>query len=110
LTASTVVLFVAQENLERIALGDPLPGMGVLARNGSPVAMTVIAAVALGVALVGALFRWRRDILIARIAAGRGRWRLQRAEPRRSQDADRRPQLALGGSIAGRAPPAESRP
>ncbi len=110
LTASTVALFVAQENLEHVALGDPLPGIGVLARNGSPVAMTVIAAVALGVALVGALYRWRRDVLIARIAASRGRWRLQRAEPRRSQEADRRPQRALGGSIAGRAPPAGSRP
>jgi hypothetical protein len=109
LTASTIVLFVTQENVEHLALGDPLPGIGVLARNGSPVALTVIAAVALGVALVGALFRWRRDVLIARIAAARGRWRLQRAQPRRSQAGDRRPQPALGGSISGRAPPAASR-
>jgi hypothetical protein len=110
LTASTVALFVAQENVEHIALRDPLPGLGVLFRNGSPVAVTVIVAVGLGVALVGALYRWRRDVLIARIAASRGRWRLPRAKPRRSQEADRRPQLALGGSIAGRAPPAGSRP
>jgi hypothetical protein len=110
LTASTIALFVAQENLEHVALGDPLPGVEVLVRNGSPVAIVVIAAVALGVAIVGALFRWRRDVLIARIAASRGRWRLGRAEPRRSQEVDRRPQLALGGSIAGRAPPAEGRP
>jgi hypothetical protein len=109
LTGSTLVLFVAQENVEHLALGDPLPGIGVLARNGSPVAVTVIAAVALGVALVGALYRWRRDVLIARIAAGRGRWRLQRAQPHRSQDTDRRPQPALGGGISGRAPPAASR-
>jgi hypothetical protein len=109
LTASTAALFVVQENLEHVVRGEPLPGAAVLVRAGSPVPLTIVAAVAFALALVGALYRWRRDVLTARIAAARARWRLEPALPRRSQETDRRPLLALGGSIRGRAPPAHAR-
>jgi len=110
LAPATALLFVAQENLEHLALGDDLPGLGVLVRHGSPLAATVVAAVSLGVALVGALYRWRRDILVARISASRRAWLRVTAEPRRARATHRRAQLGLRGTVAGRAPPLESRP
>jgi hypothetical protein len=105
LAPTTALLFVVQENVEHFAAGDELPGLGVLAHHGTPLAATVIAAVTLGVALVCALYRWRRDILVARIAGGRGPWPRSSADLPRPPQVDRGASLALRGSIAGRAPP-----
>ena len=109
LVPGTALLFVLQENVEHLAVGDGLPGLGVLARGGSPLALTVIGTVTFGVALVGALYRWRRDTLVARISTGHGPWRRPSVKPRRPRGTDRRAPLALGGSVAGRAPPLGSR-
>jgi hypothetical protein len=109
LLPATALLFVLQENAEHLAVGDGLPGLGVLARGGSPLALTVIGAVTFGVALVGALYRWRRDTLVARISTGHGPWRRPTVKPQRPRGTDRRAPLALGGSVAGRAPPLGSR-
>jgi hypothetical protein len=109
LAPATAVLFVVQENVELLAARDELPGLGVLAHHGTPLAATVIGAVTMGVALVCALYRWRRDILVARVAAGAGRWHRAAAELPRPPRADRGASLALRGSIAGRAPPMGSR-
>ena len=75
LTLITTALLVLQENIERLGVGGPIPGLGVLVSGDYPNAGAIIAVVALGVALVGALFRWRRDVLVARIAAATFRWR-----------------------------------
>jgi len=109
LLPATTLLFVLQENVEHLAMGDGLPGLGVLVRGGSPLALTVIGAVTLGVALVGALYRWRRDTLVARISTGHTPWRRPTVKPQRPRGTDRRAPLALGGSVAGRAPPLGSR-
>ena len=109
LVPATALLFVLQENVEHFAVGDGLPGLGVLARGGSPLALTVIGAVTFGVALVGALYRWRRDTLVARISTGHTPWRRPTVKQQRPRGTDRRAPLALGGSVAGRAPPLGSR-
>jgi hypothetical protein len=109
LAPGTALLFVVQENVEHLAAGNELPGLGVLAHHGTPFAATVIGAVTLGVALVCALYRWRRDILVARITGSRGPWRHAAAVLPRPPLVVRVASLALRGSIAGRAPPLGSR-
>jgi hypothetical protein len=74
LAAATTVLFVAQENLEHQLVGERPPGLFVLDSPEYPDAALVLAAVALAVAFVVALFRWRRDALVARINAVRPPW------------------------------------
>jgi hypothetical protein len=110
LLPATALLFVLQENLEHLGVGDGLPGLGVVARGGSPLALTIIAAVTFGVALVGALYRWRRDTLVARISTGHEPWHRPTVKPPRPRGTDRRAPLTLAGSVAGRAPPLGSRP
>jgi hypothetical protein len=105
LAPATVVLFTIQENLERLAVGDAPPGLAVLARDGSPTILLVIAAVSLAVALVAALFGWSRDLLIARIAAAGRSWRRATAS-RRPNVVDRRPTFLGGAGPTLRAPPA----
>jgi hypothetical protein len=111
LMAVTTIWFVVQENLEHLGIGQPLPGLGVLGSSEYPNALPIFAAVALGVAIVGALFRWRRDALVARIAAARQRWRRTRgATVRTSLDwVIRLSGSLLGRRLAVRAPPAASR-
>ena len=107
LVSATAPLFVLQENLEHLKSGEGLPGLSVLGSAEYPRAALVIAGVALAVALVGALFRWRRNLLVARIAAAlrRLRPRLARVVRRPPADRDRRPESLVGRSLAARAPP-----
>ena len=105
LTPATAVLFTIQENLERLAVGEAAPGLSVLARDGSPTILLVIAAVSLVVALVAALFGWSRDLLIARIAAAGRSWRRATAS-RRPNIVGRRPAFLGGPGPTLRAPPA----
>jgi hypothetical protein len=99
-------LFTVQENIEHLRAGADLPGLAVLAPGGLPDTLVIVAAVAAGVALVGQVFRWRRAVLTARIAAAR--LRLPRAADsfsRPLQDASPRPSSILGRRLAVRAPP-----
>jgi hypothetical protein len=107
LTIVTALLFLVQENAEHLQAGEALPGLGVLGSSEYPNALLVIAGVALVVALVGTLIRWRRAILIARFAAAR-RPRLRPASRARPAcaDPDRQPGTILGRALAVRAPPA----
>jgi hypothetical protein len=107
LTAATTLLFVAQENLEHQRAGEALPGLAVLGSAEYRDAALVIAGVALVVALVGALFRWRRDVLIARIATALRRLRLrpESAVRRPAATRDRRPESPVGLGLGVRAPP-----
>lgn len=108
LAGATATLFVIQENLEHLRAGEGLPGLSVLGSAEYPRSALVIAGVALAVALVGALFRWRRDLLIARIAAALRRRHLRPVPTVRRPvvSRDRRPETLVGRSLAARAPPA----
>jgi hypothetical protein len=108
LTLATALWYVVQENLEHLQIGATLPGLGVLvAAAGHPSALPIIVGVALTVAFVGALFRWRHDALVARITAARARLRSS-ARPASRPAFDwivRRRGLFLGQALAVRAPP-----
>jgi hypothetical protein len=96
-----LVLLVVNENLERAAIGLPLPGVGVLLP-----AIPIFAAVALAVAVVAALYGWRRDLLVSRLAAARRPWRMAKAHTYPQQPwVNRRPGSNVGRRQAGRAPP-----
>ena len=108
--ATTTVLYVLQENLERLRVGAPAPGIAAL-WDPSSSAIVVIAAVGLVVAFVGALFAWKRAVLVARIRAGSGLRYARPVEARRpAERADQRPASVLGRSAALRAPPAPAAP
>ena len=96
-----------QENAEHLLSGQGLPGLGVLGSTEYSDALLVIAGVALAVALVGSLIRWRREILIGRVRAAIRRLRFRRVTSlRRPQsDHDARPGTILGRVRALRAPP-----
>jgi hypothetical protein len=105
--AGTVVLFVLVENIEHLAVGAPLPGLSVLGSAEYNGPLPILALVSLLVAFVGALFNWRRAVLLARIRAARATFR-RPAAVRASVDAssgDRRPETHIGRGLAGRAPP-----
>jgi hypothetical protein len=96
-----LLLLVANENLERAAIGVPLPGLGIIVAAGP-----IFAAVALAVAIVAALYGWRRDLLISRLAAARRTWlRSTTLHHPRLPWVDRRPGSIAGRRLAGRAPP-----
>ena len=62
----TTAAFLVQENVELLAAGLGLPGVGVLGGDHSA-AMPLILVVAAVIALVRALVEWRRDLLLARL-------------------------------------------
>lgn len=95
-----LALFVANENLERLAGGLPLPGIGVVGGAGP-----IFAGLSLAVALVAGLYGWQRDLLVARLAAARPRWRPSPPNRRRLPWVNRRPGSNVGRRQAGRAPP-----
>jgi len=108
LTLTTVVLLSIQENLERAAIGRPMPGPAVLLTPEYAGGLWIALAVGLVVGLVVALFQWRLTTLLARLLASRPR------VPRATTTATVRPGVAilppadslLGRSSALRAPPA----
>ena len=107
LAGATTLLFVVQENLEHQHVGEGLPGVAVLGSAQYPNAVFVIAAVALAVAFVVVLFRWRRDVLVARISGARERWL---GAPRTVQArpvvwVERRHASIVLHQLSGRAPP-----
>lgn len=103
--ATTSVLLTIQENLERASVGLPTPGLGLLVSADYPWAVAVIAAVGLAVGLVVALFRWQRDVLIARLRAARGIARSPVDTPPPGWFAPRRSASVLGRAQGLRAPP-----
>jgi hypothetical protein len=106
LSVSTAVLFVIQENIERVGVGLPVVGLAVLWSPEYPHSLSVVLLVAFLVALVVAIFQWRRDALTARIAAGRSRWPRQSDASRPREPATAwRPASILGRRQALRAPP-----
>jgi len=107
-TVASLALFVLNENLERAAVGIPTPGFAILAAGiGRTSPIFVFAAVGLAVAFVAGLYRWRRDVLLARIRANRRTWDRSAhvRQPRPSPLLPRRPASVVGSRLAGRAPP-----
>ncbi|MGH2406529.1 MAG: hypothetical protein ACRDF7_00430 [Candidatus Limnocylindrales bacterium] len=105
--ALTLAVFLGAENLERVNAGLPAPGLGVLDTIGYPGSLLILAATSLLVAFVEALYRWRRDALVARIEAARQGWsRAARSTPGREWPwVERRHGSIAAHRIAGRAPP-----
>jgi hypothetical protein len=102
-----LVLFVIVENLEHLSVGLPAPGLSVLGSAQYHSVLGVFAVISLLAALVDALYRWRRDVLVARIEAARARLLHPRTGLIRHRVPwlDRRHASVLGHSISGRAPP-----
>ena len=103
----SLALFIVVENVERASAGLPAPGldvMGSLGIAGIALLFGIVAGVA---ALVDALYRWRRAVLIARIAAARRRPARAAAVGARPNMpwVERRHAAIAGHRIAGRAPP-----
>jgi hypothetical protein len=103
-----VVLLTLQENLERAAIGQAMPGVGILLTPEYANGLWIAVAVGLAVGLVVALVRWRAAILVARLRAAR--LRLPRATSAPTRSTGQRQSLPaeslLGRHSALRAPPA----
>jgi hypothetical protein len=102
-----VVLFVLVENVEHVSVGLPAPGLTVLGSSQYHSVIGVFALVSLATALVDALYRWRRDLLVARIEAARARRRYRPATiaHRPLPWVELRHSSITGHRITGRAPP-----
>jgi len=107
LLLATSVVFLVQENIERLAAGQPAPLGGALLGGGPVGPLPVIAAISLLAALVGTLFRWSISALIERINATRKpRPRLRPARVRRPAGRLAHPSALLALHLGLRAPPA----
>ena len=107
LAVVTASWFLVQENLERLSIGQPLPGLGPLVGDGPMGPLLIIPAISLIVALVGSLFRWGIAALRARIvAAGAARVRRRPARIGRPAHTDAYRPKALSRNLGLRAPPA----
>ena len=108
LFSAALLLFLVQENIERLSAGPNLPGLRVLFSADPVGPIPVFGVVSLFVAAVAALFRWGITVLEARVAAAR----LSACHPAhqarligRTDPVRPRPSI-LGRNLAGRAPPA----
>lgn len=108
LASGTVLAFLAQENLEVLGTGTAPSGFGVLAGEHG-FALPVIALVSAAVALVGALVRWGRRVMLGRLRRAAGS-RRRRTSPNLRPTAVVRPTAASAVRAHGlRAPPSPAR-
>lgn len=104
--AVAVVLLSLQENVERLLIGQALPGPFVLLTPEYAGGLWITIGVGLVVAIVAALFDWRRQSLLARLRAAREALpRHAAANLRRPATIVRPPRSILGRRSALRAPP-----
>ena len=75
------LMFTAQENLEAVAAGLPIRGLDVILGHGL-LPLLVILATTLLMALAVALVRWRRRVLLGRLAAAARAWSRARSPSR----------------------------
>jgi hypothetical protein len=98
------------ENVEHLRIGATLPGLSVLGSQEYPNALLVISAVSSAVGFVAALYRWRLEVLVARVQAlPRAHQIRPTASARLVDQVDRRPGSLIGRRLAGRAPPRRDR-
>ena len=105
LAVVTGALLTVQENLERAGAGLPLPGLGLLLSQDYPLALPIVVGVGLAVGLVVALFRWRRDSLLARLRPPSRSQPRAAAVPRPNVLHHRPAESVLGWARGLRAPP-----
>lgn len=101
---ATVALLTLQENFERWSIGQPMPGPAVLLTPEYAGGLWIALLVGLAVAFVVALFRWRREALLAMLRAARMRHAPATAH-RRPAIVVFRPRPRAGRAHALRAPP-----
>lgn len=102
-----LVLLTVQENVERAAIGEAMPGPGILLSPEYAGGAWIALAVAFLVSLVAALFVWRRSVLLARLRAGRAPLpRVAISVPRPARREAAPVESLLGRRSALRAPPA----
>ena len=97
-------LFLLQENLERAAIGEGPPVLGVFLAD-QIIALPLLAAASLLVAAVGALFAWRRDIYLDRIRLAAAWRRREESSLRPNSRVERLLDRLLGRQNGTRAPP-----
>jgi len=109
LAALAAVVYTAQENLEAMTAGLSFRGLDVVLGHGLLPLLAILATTLL-MSLVVALARWRRRVLLGRLAAVARSW--SRAAAHRRRVGAHRPTLAgpLGRSWASRAPPRVATP
>ena len=110
LALATIVLFTIQENVETLLTRGAVPGVDVLLGGPVPLAIPVLIVIALVLAAVGALVRWRITTLDARLrhAAFEARPLLEDARPAQewaTVDASAPHRWIPDRPDAGRAPP-----
>lgn len=96
-------IYFIQENLEWATAGNTAPGLGVFTGE-QLIALPVILAVGLGIALIGALVLWRRQVLLRRL---RSAVPTRPDAPRFTRDSGIRhlPSVHLSAANGVRAPP-----
>jgi len=104
---SALAIYVINENGERATAGLGTPGLGVLAANGM-LPLGVFGFVTLVISLVAALYRWRRDLLLARIGRTAARWPHPATRPVLRPLAQSRPRSIVIAAVASRAPPSSA--
>jgi hypothetical protein len=104
---AALACFVISENIEHISVGLSAPGLAVLGSAAYDATLPIFAAVAFVAALIDALYRWRHDVLLARIVAAGARWARAAGSVVRPPLpwTDPRHAAIAGHRIAGRAPP-----
>jgi hypothetical protein len=110
LVVRTLVLFLFLENAEHLRAHGHLEGLAIYLAPDALWVAPLLAVAAAGLALLGALVRWRERVLIARLSIGRARLRVRsapNAAPVRWEliAAACRHRLILLASDLGRAPP-----
>lgn len=109
LTLLAAIIFTAQENLEALGVGRPMPGVEVVLGHGV-LPLLVILAATLPMSLAVGLVRWRRRILLGRLASGAPTWSRDRARRPRSGGSVVTLDRHAPGSWASRAPPSALEP
>ena len=105
--AIAMTLFGIGENLEHAAAGAALPMLGVLGGTEYDAPVPTLLVISVLVAAIGAIYGWRRAVLMARLRLVRARFSRPSplAAPRARLGSDRRPETHIGRGLAGRAPP-----
>jgi uncharacterized membrane protein len=98
-----LLIFTAQENAEALAAGLPIRGLDVVLGHGMAPFLVILATTLL-MSLAVALVRWRRRLLLGRLAAAVRPWSPASAR-RRPVAARLVPALHLVGGWGSRAPP-----
>lgn len=104
-----ILAFIAQENLEALGAAQPVRGLAVILGHGL-LPLVVILAATLPMALAVALVRWRRRVLIGRLARVAHTWSRQVSRHARSGASPSLDGRTPAGTWASRAPPRRAAP